>query len=200
MNKSAIRLLLWALLAMGQAGAEQVGRQAQGLGRGSALEKKQFEEHGLSRPLRLISTSTFLPADAELTHNLSLHERPALRFLLKKKQAGKPQHKNRLENAAIRNPKEFAVDYELEDDAEVAIVIVRPGGEALRHYTIPPGHEGSRKGANRPILWDGRDHRGREATLAREAAADRYFAILSIQSARAKQPLIKVFPLHQKEP
>jgi hypothetical protein len=173
--------------------------------RGSDQERARFEEHGLpsekaqkdAKQAKDSKHTIAVPADGEVTDSLSPGERPALR-LLKKKQDSKAQHQNRLENPHARNPNEFTVEYNLENDAEVSVTIVGSNGVPVRHYTIPPGQEGGRKGKNRVIYWDGQDLAGRESPPGR------YFAFQSIRyeskdkTKKAKRET-KMVPLHKKE-
>lgn len=174
--------------------------------RGSSQENARFEEHSLpsekaqknvKQPKDSSKQTIAVPADGEVTDSLTPGERPALR-LLKKKQSSKAQHQNRLENPRARNPNEFTVEYNLENDAEVSVTIVGPNGVPVRNYTIPPGQEGGRKGKNRAIYWDGQDLSGNESPPGR------YFAFQSIRyeskdkNGKRKRET-KMVPLHKKE-
>lgn len=170
--------------------------------RGTPAEKAAFESHqlpsekagqGLGRTRRLAP-----PPGGEVTERLSPGERPALRFLKDRQASQAPQHPNRLENPHTRNPNEFTVDYDLAADAEVSVTIVGENGVPVRHYTIPPGQEGGRKGKNRSVYWDGRGVGGQEAPPGR------YFGFQSIRyqgvvhGAKGKRETRRV-PLHKKE-
>lgn len=172
--------------------------------RGSAEENEEFGRHqlpsekGPKKENKVWSPPPFVPPPGtELTQSLSPGERPALRHLKKDREARKPKHQNKLENPRARNPRDFAVEYELDADAEVAVTIVGPQGRPVRQVTLPSGKEGGRKGKNKAVVWDGRDQNGRETRPGP------YFLYQSIRyknppKGKAKKET-RMIPLHGKE-
>lgn len=66
------------------------------------------------------------------------------------------------------------LEYELEDDAEVSVQVIAPDGSLVRDTVLAPGLPGARKGANKVVLWDGRDAAGKPA------APGQYMAVQSV--------------------
>jgi len=161
--------------------------------RGSAKEKENFKkaaEPQIDTPKKSRRPKT--PPGGEVTESLSQGERPSLRFLEKKRKEKFPQHQNRLENKRVRNPREFEVEYNLPENARVAVTIVREDGVPMRHFEIPPGREGAKAGTNRVIAWDGRDNTNREAP------AGQYFVFQSIHYEKSGKKENRVIPVEKK--
>lgn len=141
--------------------------------RGSAEEKAAFEKHQLGIDKNNFGTAypPDAPAEGEKRENLLPGERPALRFLKKKKgglgthatNQALPSKVNSLENSGISAPAEFEADYHLDQDAEVVVTILGPNGAIVREIRLKPGAVGGKAGRNVLNLWDGRDQTGREA-------------------------------------
>lgn len=173
-----MRTRLWPLLAA--LGLLASAAHA-GPARGSGEEKAEFERHQLASD-RLGKTGAQL--SDEVTTALAPGERPSLRFL---KKGGKmkalsapsapqaPAAAPAFLNKEIRPPSDFAVEYELGQDAAITISIVGPNGVALHELNVPAGEPGGRRGKNRVLAWDGRD------ALGREAPAGSYQAIVIVR-------------------
>lgn len=91
---------------------------------------------------------------------------------------------------------ETVLEYELEDDAEVAVQVMATDGSLVREIVLAPGLPGARKGANKVVLWDGRDAEGKPA------APGQYMAVQSIDYRRPDpvqpDPVRRMIPLTRK--
>lgn len=137
--------------------------------RGSSEEKAAFEKHQIGADKNLSAPTA--SNGIEVRDSLLPGERPALRHL-KQKKGGLTTHEttqplpskiNHLENTGISSPSEFEAEYNLDQDAEVAVSILGPNGVVVREFRIKPGAPGGQAGRNSLSLWDGRDLTGREA-------------------------------------
>lgn len=175
--------------------------------RGSAQENASFEEHSLpsekahknkAGQLKAAPRKTLkAPPGGEVRDSLSKGERPALRLLGKKQASKAPPPQNLPEVPRTAGPVEYTADYELERDAEVSVSIAGADGAPVRHFVVPAGGEGGRKGRN-TLVWDGTDNAG-------NAAPDgEYFAYQSVRygagdKAGGKDPETRIIPLRKRD-
>ncbi|MFC1521519.1 hypothetical protein ACFL6Y_03835 [Elusimicrobiota bacterium] len=169
--------------------------------RGSQKEKEIFDkavEPLIDRPQK--HKKHKVPANAVVHGSLKPNERPSLKYLdpdgkKKKSVHAMPvmQPENKLENDLTVSPKDFEIKYNLKEDAQVSITVMREDGVPMHHFEIPPGHEGAKKGNNRIIAWDGRDN------LDVEVNPGKYFVMQAIQYTKSGKDETRIIHLNKEK-